>query len=779
MPPRPSTTTPLSRLLAVVDAAAVLVLLVTVPLLPGADVPLAHVAAAAAVLLLGRSVRIPLRLGERRVLVYAYAEGSIALALVLAGPLWLPVLVGLVSLAIQLPRRLPLFRAAYNVSALVVPCAAGSLVYGAVTRGHDGLGHLALALVLAAPAITLLNLLAISAVVAAAHGEPLLAPVRQDVVTELGGLALQLGLTVGLVACWRGEQYVGALLLPFVAAVAVPQLLRRLDVVTERDALSRLEQASRNVRTLDLDEAAAELLTRAEALFGVRQAQIVVDDGCGAPDVRTLSGPPVQDGGPEHRLVRTLVEEDPRVELVLVLPRAPQLSEAEQQVLSTFVASASTAVQHCLAYERQARAARTDTLTGLGNRLALQEEVAAATAPYALLLLDLDRFTQVNETLGYAVGDRLLQEVGARLRLLLRGEDSAVRLGSDEFVLHLAGLPGERAPEVARRRAAQLLAALQRPLVLDGMELPVEACVGVATGAAGDGVDEVLRRADVALNRAKSVRNAVVVHEPAHDEGAGSLRLLGQLRAALRQGELEVHHQPVFDLSTGALVSTEALVRWRHPEEGLLMPGAFIPAVEQTALVLPLTLHVLEAAVRQTVRWGTDVVPGLAVAVNVSPRCLVAPDFAHQVLVLLSELGLPAERLTLEITETLALADLDVVDRTLDRLRDAGVQLSLDDFGTGYSSMRALSRLPVHEVKVDRQFVAGAVRSPGDRAIIEATVILAHGLGLTVVAEGIETAEQHALVRALGCDRAQGYLLGRPGPAAALTAHLLPRQRGH
>jgi len=286
-------------------------------------------------------------------------------------------------------------------------------------------------------------------------------------------------------------------------------------------------------------------------------------------------------------------------------------------------------------------------------------------------------------------------------------------------------------------------------------------------------VEALLRCADVAMYRAKLKRNAAVAYDPDIDPaGAERMHLVADVHAALAADQLRVHYQPVIDLHTGHTTGAEALVRWDHPERGLLPPGRFVPAVERTALIVPLTMAVLDIAVRDAAAWPEVDGRELTLSVNLSPRCLLARNVPDSVVRILAKHGLPARRLTLEITETLAMSDLEVVEEVLTRLRDLGVQLSVDDFGTGYSSMSFLRRVAVHEVKVDRTFVAAAPTSYGDAAIVRATIELAHGLGLSVVGEGVETQRQLDLLVASGCDSVQGYLLAKPAPVEQFVARL-------
>ncbi len=416
---------------------------------------------------------------------------------------------------------------------------------------------------------------------------------------------------------------------------------------------------------------------------------------------------------------------------------------------------------------------RTDPLTGLANRTALYEDLAVRLTasregdePFAVLLLDLDRFKEINDSLGHHVGDQLLIEVGHRLQPMLRDQDLFVRLGGDEFAMVV---PGDEPLPAARR----LLSALTEPFLLDGMRVRVGGSVGVARypDDARD-ANGLLQRADVAMYVAKAAGGGVSPYDPQHDQHSRErLRTVEQLRAALLADELTVYYQPQCDVATGLAVGAEALVRWRHPTRGVLAPEWFLPLVEQAGLMSELTRTVMEQAVAQCVSWrsrGLDV----GVSVNLSASNLLDEDLTDHVVALLGSSGLPAEALTLELTENLLLSDPERCLVTLERLKAVGVWLSIDDYGTGYCSLSYLQSLPVDELKLDRAFLTDLEHSR-NTSIVRSTVDLAHDLGLRVVAEGVEDAAGLDLLRQLGCDTAQGFFLSRPLTADAMTAWLL------
>jgi len=429
-----------------------------------------------------------------------------------------------------------------------------------------------------------------------------------------------------------------------------------------------------------------------------------------------------------------------------------------------------------------------DPLTRLPNRLQLTERAARALADddaagrcTAVLLVDLDRFKEVNDTLGHEHGDLLLAAVGPRAASVLREQDTVARLAADEFAVLLPGLADSAS---ALRAAQRVLEALHRPFELEGVTVDVEASIGVAV-APGDGgtAELLLRRADLAMYAAKDL-SAGVVPYTAEREGHAPTRLalLGELRRALDDDELVMHYQPKVDVRSGAVCGAEALVRWQHPERGLLPPGAFLEVAESTGLIGRLTMHVLDLVLAQVATWAAAG-QALPVAVNLSARCLSDPALPDKVAQALARSGVPAGLLRLEITESAVMSDPERALVILRRLAAAGVRMSLDDFGTGYSSMSYLRQLPVDELKVDRSFVLDMTGDENDCVLVRSAVDLGHNLGLVVVAEGVEDAPTLEALSTLGCDIAQGYLLARPMGAAAFDAWrrdraLVPQPRG-
>jgi diguanylate cyclase (GGDEF)-like protein len=411
-----------------------------------------------------------------------------------------------------------------------------------------------------------------------------------------------------------------------------------------------------------------------------------------------------------------------------------------------------------------------DPLTDLPNRRALLERLdqaldAAVAEPCgALVLLNLDGFQHVNDTLGHGAGDALLVEVASRLRSAAGDSEFVARIGGDEFVVLRIG----SAPEGL---ALDLLSAVGAPLRLAGIPIEVTASAGRVRWP-DDGADGVtlLRRADVAMRLAKSARSGVEDYRPERDGFSPErLQLIGEFRGALAEGQLFLVYQPKVSLATGAVTGVEALIRWQHPERGLVPPNEFIPYVEHTALIMPMTEWVIEEAVRQLAAWRAAG-HGFSVSVNVPARHVDAGTTLGGLGAFLEGRGIPADRLVLEITESGIMADPRGAQEVLASLRAAGFGISIDDFGTGFSSLSRLKDLPVTELKIDRSFVMQLTEDANADTIVRSTIELGHLLGLHVVAEGVETVDQLGRLRALGCDTVQGFLFSRPLPPAELEA---------
>ncbi len=435
-------------------------------------------------------------------------------------------------------------------------------------------------------------------------------------------------------------------------------------------------------------------------------------------------------------------------------------------------------------FERERRItelAYMDRLTGLANRAMFNDRLQAAiveaqldrrgsAGDFSVMMMDLDRFKLVNDTLGHHIGDLLLCEVALRLRAALRETDIVARLGGDEFAVLL---PGD-ASEGAQRVATHLLKTLEQPIMIEGQLVDVGASMGiVAFPQHGTDMNVLMRRADIAMYVAKRSNTGYALYDEKHDEnGAERLSLMSELRQAVEHNQLTLHYQPKLDLATGTVKYVEALVRWDHPTRGFVAPDQFIPFAEQTGYIKVISQWVADKAIGQCAAWhaaGID----LAVSVNVSARELIQSTLPDTFSALLAKHAVAPEMLWIEITESAIMDDPNHAIETLDRLHALGIRLAVDDFGTGYSSLSYLKRMPVDELKIDKSFVIGMALHKDDETIVRSTIDLAHNMGLKVVAEGVENEEVLERLRELRCDLVQGYHLTRPLPPLKLEAWLI------
>jgi len=414
-----------------------------------------------------------------------------------------------------------------------------------------------------------------------------------------------------------------------------------------------------------------------------------------------------------------------------------------------------------------------DDLTGLPNRTKLRhclDSAAAAARSGALLVLDLDRFKEINDTLGHRYGDELLRGLGPRLTTVLREGDLLARLGGDEFAVWLPGGDPKHGIEVARR----MISSLKEPITVVDMPLEVNASIGIACFPAHtDSIDELVRYADVSMYHAKKNRLGAFVYEPGNDHhSVMRLRLAGEIRTALDESQFVLYYQPKVHVADGSLAGVEALARWQHPEFGLLSPDRFIDLVEQSGLIHDFTFHVLEQALKQCVSWRQQ---GLEcpVAVNLSAFDVMHPQFTDKVLSALGRHGLAPEMLELELTETAAMCDIEHTAATFSELNRHGVRLAIDDFGTGMSSLAYLTSLPACAIKIDRSFVKDMRFNTQNSIIVRSIVALASNLQRNCVAEGVEDDETLDLLRRMGCELAQGYRISRPLAAEASLLGIL------
>jgi diguanylate cyclase (GGDEF)-like protein len=420
-----------------------------------------------------------------------------------------------------------------------------------------------------------------------------------------------------------------------------------------------------------------------------------------------------------------------------------------------------------------------DLLTGLPNRLFFADRLRQAQAlakrqqqQCAVLFLDLDRFKIINDTLGHTVGDQLLQEVAKRLRHCVREVDTVARLGGDEFAIVLVNLHNE---VEAGQVAAKILANLAKPVTIDTHELFITTSIGVSLYPLhGDETDLLIKRADVAMYQAKSLgRNNFQLYDRAMDHDSERRMMLERgLRKAIEREEFRIFYQPKIDAETGQVTALEALIRWEHPEMGLLAPAEFIALAEETGLIHPIGEWVLRKACRQNREWQDLGLPKIRVAVNLSGFQLQQRNMTEMIVQILAETGLAGEYLELEITETVIMQNPEFAVGVLSRLRDFGIHISIDNFGTGYSSLAHLKRFSINTLKIDKTFVRNIELNSTDAAIATAIISMGTSLNLNVIAEGVETAGQFAMLKDRQCAEMQGYLFSRPLPAEQMTLFL-------
>ncbi|MGC4899625.1 putative bifunctional diguanylate cyclase/phosphodiesterase [Micromonospora echinospora] len=738
-------------------------------------------------------IKTPVRIRSTTV-AFAWVETAIVIGLAVAPASWLILATG-IGVACGSVTRLAPIKTAFGVAKHTLVAGGSTLVIlllGNAWPPREPLQIVLLLGVVYLVAAVLDDLLAIP-VIALASGTPIMRQFRTDLDLRIAGFAVRFLVAACTVLILRADPRL---------LLAVPALVLSLHLAystrirsrTEQQAWQRLARATDALNVVDLDQVLTTAVTEASELFSADEIEIELREG--GRTVRgnaagiAYDGTSPQPSDIDGRVMPVALEGHNRTDdlgvLRLRFAGPVELSEREQYTLRTFASALCTAVRNAQAYAELARiaqdhayAATHDALTGLSNRRHLLDEGSAqlttrhADGVTALVLIDLNHFKEVNDTLGHGAGDRVLIQVAERLRRAARPDDLVARLGGDEFAVLLRGLP---APAVASHRAEALLNALHDPLDVDGMRISVEASGGIAVAPATGGMPELLRRADVAMYQAKRAGQRLATYAPARDTADLSrLTLGGELPRAVADHEFTVNFQPIVDLASGEVIGAEALARWHHPTHGLIDPLRFLEAVERSGLLPAFAEAILDQALIAACSWR-DAGFDLPVSVNVSPRSLLDARFPGAVLARLRAHDLPPDRLVLELTETLTLSQLDVVDRVLSRLRDSGVRLALDDFGTGYSSLSLLSRIPVHELKIDRSFVTAMETTPEAAAVIRSTLDLGRSLNLTVVAEGVESEPQRRALWELGCAAGQGHLFARPLPAAALLASL---QRGH
>jgi diguanylate cyclase len=765
---------------------------------------------AVAIVLLAQIMQLRFRVGPSIVGI-AWGEAALIVCLYLVPPGWVPAAVFAGALIGRLlysaftdgVGAVPAYALVHIAALLSVGAAAAAGLVAALAEPYDAALSPALAGTLTLGAVAyIVGTLALTAMTALVRyrlpfADTFLHSLRTKALMFVGNVVVSLV----IVALVRIDPW-WLVLLPPAMWLLQQTYADRLRVSAERRTWQAFASVTRALNQLDERSVAVAGIEGAKLLFGPQGVEVEVlrPDGARHRYGTDSSGSVVEStpsGAPEavdvdYFASRALVVGGVQVgDLRLRFSRQGALQPREEMALSAF-SDALGAALHDAATHRELRLmsarrlheAMHDPLTGLINRSALLAKGDGALrlldwdTPAALLLLDIDHFKEVNDTLGHAAGDALLQTAAGRLGELTRSGELLARLGGDEFGLLLtslpvtiaehSSLPDRPAPLLyALRRARELTEELAKPTEVAGVRLSVEASVGVAVAPAGSAdMNELLRRADIALYQARKGGARVGWYDSANDTASTDrLALLAELREALdADDQLVLALQPAVDLVTGAPTGVEALIRWKHPRRGQLVPADFVRAVENSELLSQFTRYVIDKALTAAAEWaahGLDV----PVAVNLSARNLLDPRLPADVGEMLHQHRLPAHRLIVEITETVVMSELEVVDEVLAGLRALGVRLSVDDFGTGYSSLTFLTRITVDEVKVDRTFVRSMADSPEAAAIVRTTVELARELGLRVVAEGVETADQRAALAALGCTAAQGFHFFKPMPA--------------
>jgi diguanylate cyclase (GGDEF)-like protein len=716
-----------------------------------------------------------------------------------------------------LARRLPLIKFVFNVAQFLVAVSLGAVLIHLVAGPDPSFGpRVWLGAMLGLQAGGIVTVLLLAAVISIADGRMSLVELRQmfgmDLFVTAANTSLALIAAMILIADPVG---LPILLVPVLIGFAGYRAY-----VREHERHKKVEflyQANRSLaESPEVAIAVEGLLERAREAFRAEHAEVIFFGQDDTPPLRTRLGvsdranlEPVDahaatqlralaEGGPvafarplpdpvlrlagdreiRNAMAAVLRGKDRVIGTILLANRVGLtrgFGDDDLALFETLAANASAALQ----FDRLEQAvielrdlqhrlhhqAYHDPLTGLANRALFTQEVAAAlqAGDAAVLFIDLDDFKGVNDTLGHAVGDQLLSAAGARITRAAREQDLVARLGGDEFAVLVRA--ADDIDTAAAQAAERVIAAFEAAVSIDGRLLPAHLSVGVATCRhSGRTTADLLRDADVAMYEAKAAgKGRFAVFTPAmRDAVMRRHTLREELRDAIENEHLLVQYQPIVDLVTGDVAAVEALVRWQHAEHGRIPPLEFIPLAEETSLIVPLGRYVLRRACEQAVAWTRAGGAPISVQVNLSARELEDPDLITNVRATLDVTGLPAERLTLEITETLLVRDAVAGGATLDGLRALGLRLALDDFGTGYSSLSYMRALPLESLKIAKEFIDGMTSADEDEAFVRVIVELARLRGLSVVAEGIETQEQLDTLRALGCDRGQGYLFARP-----------------
>jgi diguanylate cyclase (GGDEF)-like protein len=750
-----------------------------------------------AVLAISEVAVLHLRFGTEKYTL-TWSEGAILVGLILTPGPWISIAgvagVGITQLVGQRDPRKIAFNVG-SIAAVSTLCALSLRIFDASDPARSlGTPHGYAALTTAACVFFVCNSVLVSAAVALASGRAFGAVMREGLLLKIGMMAGNTVIALLLVSVpWQGSV---AILVPFCLVLLFLTYRAYFRALEDSGVWQQLDAAAKELTLLDRSHVAEAAAARAVSLFNAEFAEVLLErngvgdeltfrhSNSGAQSDADAAAPGGEPPSIVEEPLMVAVDSDASVigALRLGLRPATRLSRRQRLVLRTFAHSVATSVQNASLYAEMRHQAKVnayeatrDPLTGVANRRVLHAELAAAVDEVAqseltaaLLLIDLDHFKDINDTLGHHTGDAVLCVIATRLARAVSSADVVARLGGDEFAVVVRGL---REPSEAETVANRLLTVLAEVVEYEGLHLAVGGSIGIACYPQdGDNPEDLLRLADTALYQAKEQRGAIARYRSDRDaHSLGRITLAADLRDAISAQQFILHYQAQVDLLTGHVVGAEALARWRHPSLGLLGPDRFIDLVDRSSVVHEFALAILDAAITEAALWqrrGAHI----PVSVNLSARNLLDPRLPGDVAEILIRHGLPPERLILEITETTMITDAPAVEAVLARLRRVGVQLSVDDFGTGYSSLAFLQRVAVNEIKIDRTFVSAMTTSESDAAIVRATIELAHGLGVRVVAEGVETLDHVIALRDLGCDVAQGWHYGRPAPGPHLRS---------
>jgi diguanylate cyclase (GGDEF)-like protein len=749
-----------------------------------------------ALCVVGELAKVGIRRGANRH-TYQWRETAFVLGLVLVPPGHL-VLAMTAGIAIaEIARRKSPQKLVFNTAVVAIETAVGCAivasahVYSPRLRWGDVFtGRTVVLLAAASIALHLLSTALTSVVVATERGRPAWLSVWDDLRVAIAIWVRNVGAAFVIIASLSWSVWFTVLIL--CALLGVQALSTdRAAIREERFAWHRLQVAIDELRDVELDELIGQATAAVATMMRADAAEIQLDEATGHGTIMRASdfedAHEVEHGEHHHAhsMDIELTTREGRVGELRLLFSAPVVFNAtETDCLNAFANALAVALANALKFDsiredaqQRIRAAFSDPVTGVGNLMMLEDQAREAlaelhpTSLVAVAVIGLNRFAEVNDLLGAHAADEMLRAVATRLTTVVRRCDVVARLHGAEYVLLLRELPSASAGEAQAELAVR---SLGTAITADGLDLTVDAHTGVACAPTdGDNLDDLIRRARLAMYQARTDDVPVYRYQPELEPPAlAQLELLRDLREALETKQLILHYQPKFSMRGGMPVAAEALVRWRHPERGLIPPIEFIPLLERVGLVGDLTRYVLEVAIEECATWHKMGL-ALGIAVNLSARNLLDEDLPRFVLACLAKNGLPADQLICEITETAVFSRSPIAAAILDQLRAAGVSLSLDDFCTGYSSLSLLRERAIDEIKIDRSFVADLGVGGRTTHIVTALIELAHRCDIVVTAEGIETIEQQQLLTTLGCDHAQGFLLARPMTAGAVRAFFL------